>query len=133
MKTLYIAGPMAGLPEHNFPAFFDAEERLRELGYLVNNPASLQPGPPVPADTDEGWAWCLKRDIPFMLQTDGIACLPGWQHSRGATLEVMIATRLFMPTWDYRDGILHEPGNVPPLDAHVAPTPIYTAAEFPGA
>lgn len=118
MKTIYISGPMAGIPEHNFPAFFDAEERLREQGYLVNNPAALQPGPPIDLTLDEAWAWCLKRDIPHLLLADEVACLPGAQLSRGAMLEVLIAQRLFMLTWDYRDGKLHEPGTVPPLDAY---------------
>lgn len=118
MKTLYISGPMAGIPEHNFPAFFSAEDRLREQGFLVNNPAALQPGPPEGLDADATWAWCLKRDIPHLLTADEVVCLPGWQLSRGAMLEVMIAQRLFMKAWDYRDGRLHEPGTVPPLDAY---------------
>lgn len=116
-KTIYISGPMAGIDEHNFPAFFEAEERLRNAGWLVNNPASLQPGPSEDLSLDESWAWCLKRDIPFLLEAEEVALLPGWQNSRGAKLEVSIAVRLFMPTWDYRDGVLHEPGATPPLDA----------------
>jgi len=37
-KTIYIAGPMAGLPLYNFPAFFSAEERLARLGWKKRVP-----------------------------------------------------------------------------------------------
>ena len=37
---IYIAGPMSGLPEMNYPAFFAEATRLRGLGYEVINPDS---------------------------------------------------------------------------------------------
>lgn len=114
---LYIVGPMTGLPEYNHPAFFEAEEKLREKGYLVANPASIVKHPPYLTDEDEVWRYCMRRAIPLLVESDQIACLPGWQDSRGSKLEVFIAQNLGMPTWDYRDGVLHEPGTTPPLDA----------------
>lgn len=36
---IYIAGPMTGLPDFNFPAFNDMAAILRGLGYHVENPA----------------------------------------------------------------------------------------------
>lgn len=33
MTRLYVAGPMSGLPDHNYPAFREAATRLRDLGY----------------------------------------------------------------------------------------------------
>ena len=39
MTVLYIAGPMSGWPESNYPLFHAAEEILREAGYEVINPA----------------------------------------------------------------------------------------------
>lgn len=38
-QRIYLAGPMTGLPEHNFPAFHAEAARLRGLGYHVENPA----------------------------------------------------------------------------------------------
>ena len=44
MKHIYIAGPMRGYPEFNFPAFYAAEERLRARGHAVFNPARRDVG-----------------------------------------------------------------------------------------
>ena len=38
-KRIYISGPMTGMPEHNFPAFHAAADRLRKAGWSVVNPA----------------------------------------------------------------------------------------------
>lgn len=40
-RKVYIAGPMTGLPEFNYPTFFAAEEYLRSHGAKVMNPAVL--------------------------------------------------------------------------------------------
>ena len=39
-KSIYIAGPMTGYPEFNFPEFFKAQAELEEQGWKVFNPAS---------------------------------------------------------------------------------------------
>ena len=39
MPRIYLAGPMTGLPEFNYPAFHAEAARLRQLGYHVENPA----------------------------------------------------------------------------------------------
>jgi hypothetical protein len=90
MKRIYIAGPMTGLPELNFPAFHAEARRLRALGYEVINPAEIN------ADPAAEWAQCMREDIAQLVQCDGIALLPGWQNSRGASLEHHIAKALGM-------------------------------------
>ncbi|MGI8905943.1 MAG: DUF4406 domain-containing protein [Candidatus Sumerlaeaceae bacterium] len=89
---IYIAGPMRGIPGMNHTAFHEAEERLTALGYVVINPARIE-------DEFSGvdWAGCLRRDIALIVtRCQTLAVLPGWEHSRGASLEVHIARALGM-------------------------------------
>lgn len=88
---LYISGPMTGLPDSNFPAFFEAEAKLRAVGFDIENPAEK--------GVLEGWTWedYLKYDLQVMLPCQGLAILPGWEASRGACLEVHVAKALNMP------------------------------------
>lgn len=90
--TLYVCGPMTGLPELNFPAFFEAERTLLDAGYTVLNPAAR-------AGQTKGqtWEWYLRRGIQDVTHSSGIALLPNWQQSRGARLEVIVADTLSIP------------------------------------
>lgn len=88
---LYLAGPMTGLPDRNFPAFHAEAARLRELGHDVVNPAEIYA-----ANPGADWAACMKADIPQLLTCDGIALLRNWDKSKGARLEHHIATELGM-------------------------------------
>lgn len=88
MKRVYIAGPMTGYPELNFPAFHREAARLRALGLEVVNPAEIN------RDPSAGWVECMRNDIRELVTCDVIALLPGWEKSRGATLEHHIAVAL---------------------------------------
>lgn len=88
MTTLYIAGPMTGLPDLNFPAFHAKAADLTALGFEVVNPAEINPDQQLP------WLECMRRDIAALVYCDGIHLLPGWRWSKGATLEYFIAKRL---------------------------------------
>jgi len=90
MKRLYIAGPMTGLPDMNFPAFHAEAKKWRDLGHEVINPAELCPDPAME------WHQCMRVDIKALVECDGIVLLPGWKDSKGATLEHHIAERLGM-------------------------------------
>lgn len=85
---IYVAGPMTGLPGLNFPAFHAATAQWRAWGHTVINPAEVNP------DTTAAWEDCMRRDIAELVTCDGILLLPGWEASRGATLEHHIATQL---------------------------------------
>jgi hypothetical protein len=111
---LYIAGPMTGLPGFNYRAFFEAERAIMALGHTALNPARTD-GPTADeaiaaSGTHENpshtWEYYLRRDIPKVTAADALVVLPGWQNSRGANLEVHIATSLGMPMFILRDGQL---------------------------
>jgi hypothetical protein len=90
MKRIYVAGPMSGLPELNFPAFHAAAAKLRAQGFDVVNPAEIN------SDPAAKWEDCMRADIRELVTCDGIALLPGWGRSRGALLEHYLARRLGM-------------------------------------
>lgn len=87
---IYIAGPMTGLPEWNFPAFNAKAAELRELGWHVENPAEhgVQDG--------VEWADYLRYDLTRIATCEAMYLLPGWSNSRGARLEVHIGKALDM-------------------------------------
>lgn len=87
---LYIAGPMTGLPEFNYPAFHDAARWLSALGYDVEDPSTnVNPTP----DDYHGW---LRAGLTQLIRCEGIALLPGWEASGGARLEVNVGATLGM-------------------------------------
>jgi hypothetical protein len=100
MKTVYVAGPMRGYDQFNFPAFDAAEARLRAAGWHVISPAQM--------DRDLGFdehrnsldgfdlEAAIRRDVEAIMslvaaEGDAIAMLPGWEKSRGAKAEKALA------------------------------------------
>lgn len=79
---LYIAGPMSGLPEFNYPAFFAAEKALRQAGYETINPARTEG-----REGCKTWQDYMRAGVRDVADSDGVALLPGWQDSRGAVAE----------------------------------------------
>lgn len=94
--TIYISGPITGLPRLNKPAFAHAAEMLRLAGHAVLNPHEIGE----PSEDLLPWESYLRADLIAMLQqADRIALLPGWELSRGARLEYHVATAL---GWEVR-------------------------------
>lgn len=91
---IYLAGPMTGYPEWNFPAFNAEAARLRRLGHDVVNPAEHG------ADPAMSWADYLRLDLAQLLTCEAVALLPGWEASKGATLERHVATALGMKVFE---------------------------------
>lgn len=91
MRVLYCSGPMSGIEGHNFPAFDAAAAVLRKTGFVVINPADR--------GIVYGWSWedYLRHDLRDLLACEGVAVLPGWEDSRGASLEVHVARALSIP------------------------------------
>ncbi len=103
MKTIYLAGPMRGIPRYNFPAFDAAKAELEAAGYSVVSPADI--------DREHGgnylelpdsWDWSklpegfdlkdtIARDLDALAECDAVCLLPGWQESKGARAEKAVA------------------------------------------
>jgi len=86
---VYIAGPMTGLPDFNYPAFHAEAARLHALGYAPANPARNP--------EQATWLDYMRVAIRQMVTCDAVALLPGWQQSRGASIEYSIAIALGIP------------------------------------
>lgn len=94
MKTVYIAGPMRGIKELNFPEFYHVEAEWRAIGWNVVNPAQM--------DKDHGFVptkdqtvfvnlsieQAMVRDLPAVSNCDAIALMTGWENSQGANMEL---------------------------------------------
>jgi nucleoside 2-deoxyribosyltransferase len=88
---LYLAGPMSGLPDMNYPEFNRVAALLRAKGYEVFNPAE-NPEPPC-----KSWQGYMRMGIAQLVQCDCIAMLADSEDSRGAMLEQEIAFKLEIP------------------------------------
>lgn len=110
---IYLAGPMSGIEDFNYPAFRAAAADLREKGYEVTNPVEVDEKSGVTGILSQsyglidakGWQDCLRRDIMALLnnEVDGIVVLPGWEESKGAALEVHVARAMGLPILSYPD------------------------------
>ena len=95
---VYLAGPMTGLPGHNFAAFEHWAKQLRLAGYDVVSPRELS-GQTLEEALATPWEEHLRRDLRALLDCEAVVVLDGWARSRGALLEVETALRLGMPVY----------------------------------
>jgi len=84
---VYLAGPMSGMPEHNYPIFMAYAKKLKDAGYVVWNPAEQN-------SIDDSPQKCMINDINAIVNKCFIiALLPGnkWRSSIGVNTEINIA------------------------------------------
>jgi len=96
----YLAGPMSGILDQNYPAFALACQELRAQGYTIISPHETTP---FQRETDEPqWQALLKKDVITLLGCGGIALLSEWRGSKGATFEHHVAATVGMKIRYYR-------------------------------
>lgn len=91
--NLYIIGPVTGIDNGNLPRFTRARIALEGAGYEADIPHDH-----VPHDAE--WNDAMKASIKRLLDADGVALLPGWHDSKGASLEYDVARRVGIPAYD---------------------------------
>lgn len=88
------------MPNKNKEGFDKAAKELADLNIKFINPLDLDKLDPLPETTnnrDNNYLNLLRRDIIYLMSCDGVVVLPGWEVSRGASLEVLLAIKLDMP------------------------------------
>jgi len=106
---IYVAGPMTGIPQFNFPAFDAMAQSLRDAGFTVSSPAEMDDpttraaamaspdgAPGSGSANGETWGDFLARDVKLLSDggIDAIVVLPNWTRSRGARLETFVAAAM---------------------------------------
>ena len=106
---IYLAGPMRGIPDFNFPAFDAAAANLRSQGYTVFNPADNDRekgyvGKPV----EEIMRDCILDDLTYIIRhADAVALLPGWEASKGVAAEVATAKFLNLKIIELTENMIY--------------------------
>lgn len=106
MPKVYIAGPMRGIENHNFPAFDAARDRFIAAGWVVISPADIDRASGVTESTSQAQTCSSEairefayRDLNTLIwlnanRGDAIGLLKGWEGSRGANAEFFTASWL---------------------------------------
>ena len=89
-KSIYIAGPMSGRPDNNFPKFFDAEARLMADGWEPINPSRFS-GVFGEQPAGKMLDACCEAELATIPHCDAIFLLKGWENSKGAKRELAVA------------------------------------------
>ena len=102
---IYLAGPMRGIKAYNHPAFDRAAAMLRAEGHEVFSPAehdresmpefdwpNLTGDPETDGIPPKALREVILADLVWICQNaDAMALLPGWQKSRGVSVEKPLA------------------------------------------
>ena len=107
---VYVAGPMQGIPEFNYPMFNEVTAAFRANGHMVFNPAEKDievHGTDISNGNDKGCIATAAAEHGFSLRralrddlvwiaenAEGIVLLPGWEYSKGAGAEWALAKAL---------------------------------------
>ena len=102
---IYIAGPMRGYPEFNFPAFHEAEAYIAGLycAEKIHNPARMDEEKGIDTTGLKGdmselpdfdLRDAMKDNCIAICECTHLYCLRGWENSSGARAEHALAVCL---------------------------------------
>ncbi len=97
-KTIYLSGPMTGLPDLNYPRFHEVASKLRAAGNIVYSPAEFSHHGdfPIRQAFAEYTSFICNR-------ADTIVMLEGWEASKGALAEKALAENCRLDVVLYQD------------------------------
>jgi len=91
---VYIAGKVTGVEYQVAQLQFDsAAKYLEALWYVAVSPLDF-------VHPETTWEEAMKISLNLLIQSDYILMLPGWQDSKGATMEREIAMKLGIPFFE---------------------------------
>lgn len=96
---VYIAGPMTGYEDRNYPVFCEAAEIVKAAGDTPMNPVDA--GEHNDTGEPQQWDWYMRHALRMVLDADLVVLLPGWEQSTGARLEHHVATSIGVPAIDF--------------------------------
>ncbi len=102
IRTIYIAGPMRGIKDFNFPAFDAAKKEWGAKGWNVISPADMdrKAGPLADPTGPAALRTYMTRDTKAIIEkVDAIVVLNGWHDSKGAKVEISLADYLNLPIY----------------------------------
>ena len=96
-KSIYVIGPVTGMPNLNAPQFSRVQLLLRRKGLRAVIPHDIIP----PSASHEE---AMRSSISFMTRyADGVAVLDGASNSPGASLEIAVAEACGIEWRPWRD------------------------------
>lgn len=96
---IYISGKISGQEKRAARQFSKAEKEILKTGHQPINPMKLN------QNHDGSWESYMKECIKALCDADILVFLSGWERSKGAQLELRIATELGIETTFYKSFI----------------------------
>jgi len=93
-RSVYIAGPMAGLKDRNADAFNAEAKKWSDSGFVVANPANA-----LSAGSRKELTDVLTGDLLALSRCTNVMMLEGWERSLGANIERDLAKYLGITIW----------------------------------
>ena len=108
LYSAYLAGPMRGIEEYNFPAFHKEADWLRSKGWKIFSPAERDEADPTidPKRNIAGWHgsrgldYFMSFDLKAVCEHEAVILMKGWETSQGARLEAMVAVEIDHPVFE---------------------------------